>query len=145
MLPGSSIWSRTIYNQPIYALALVTVIEILLGCINLGSTSAFTVFVSVGVVALALAYLIPIALSLFFNRTEVAKARWYRGRLGTVANSISIFWILFQLILFSMPSALPVTAETMNYASVVLVGFLFLCGAWYFVWGKRSKCAPGLL
>ncbi|CAG7561885.1 unnamed protein product [Fusarium equiseti] len=142
MLPGSKVWSRTLYNQPIYALALVTIIELLLGCINLGSTSAFTAFVSVGVVALALAYLIPIALSLSFNRTEVAKARWYRGRLGTVANTISIFWILFQLILFSMPSALPVTPETMNYASVVLVGFLFLCGVWYFVWGKRTFTEP---
>ncbi|KAF9768003.1 hypothetical protein IL306_014759 [Fusarium sp. DS 682] len=139
MLPFSPIWSSTLFNQPIYALALVTVIEICLGCVNLGSTSAFTAFVSVGVVALACAYLIPIAISLAFGRSEVAKAKWHLGPVGTVANAVSVCWILFQLVLFSMPSALPVTAETMNYASVVFVGFLFLCGIWYFVWGKRSK------
>ncbi|RGP72029.1 amino acid transporter [Fusarium longipes] len=142
MLPFSGIWSRTLFNQPIYALALVTVIEICLGCVNLGSTSAFTAFVSVGVVALALAYLIPIATSLTFGRAEVSKAKWHLGALGTVANFISVFWIIFQLILFSMPSDLPVTPETMNYASVVLFGFLFLCGVWYLIWGKRTltKC-----
>ncbi|EMT73602.1 Choline transport protein [Fusarium odoratissimum] len=140
MLPFSQIWSRTLFNQPVYALALVTVIEICLGCVNLGSASAFTAFVSVGVIALACAYLIPIAISLAFGRTEVAKAKWHLGAIGTAANATSVCWILFQLVLFSMPSALPVTAETMNYASVVFVGFLVLCGVWYFAWGKRSKC-----
>ncbi|KAM0545590.1 hypothetical protein ACHAPJ_011290 [Fusarium lateritium] len=138
MLPFSRIWSRTLFNQPVYSLALVTVIELCLGCVNLGSTSAFTAFVSVGVIALACAYLIPIAISLSSGRKEVAKAKWYLGTLGTVANSIAVCWILFQTILFSMPSALPVTAETVNYASVVFVGFLFLCAVWYFAWGKRE-------
>ncbi|WZH43082.1 uncharacterized protein QYS62_004084 [Fusarium acuminatum] len=145
MLPFSRIWQRTLYNQPIYALALVTVIEVCLGCINLGSTSAFTAFVSVGVIALACAYLIPIAISLACGRTEVSKAKWHLGAIGTMSNWVAVFWILFQLILFSMPSALPVTPETMNYASVVFVGFLALCGVWYFAWGKRKPKAEAEL
>ncbi|KAH6981505.1 amino acid/polyamine transporter I [Ilyonectria destructans] len=143
VLPFSRIWSRTIFDQPIYALALVTVLQMLLGCINLGSTSAFTAFVSVGVIALALAYLIPISISLVLGRTEVSKARWTLGRrLGTMANSVAVCWILFQLVLFSMPAALPVTSVSMNYASVVLVGFLFLCAIYYFAWGRKNVQGP---
>lgn len=51
----------------------------LLGLINLGSSSAFLAFVSVGVQALALAYAIPIGVSLFTGRKEVNKARWNLG------------------------------------------------------------------
>lgn len=67
------------FDQPIYSLALVTSLKMLLGCINIGSTSAFTAFVSVGVIALTMAYLIPIAISLALRRQEVSKARWNPG------------------------------------------------------------------
>lgn len=140
MLPFSSILSRTVYNQPTYALAFITVLQMLLGCINIGSTSAFTAFVSVGVTALAMSYLIPISISLMSGRKEVSKARWTVGSwIGTAANIVAIFWILFEMVLFSMPTAIPVTAASMNYSSVVLAGLLFICTIWYFIWGKQSK------
>jgi hypothetical protein len=65
---------------PVNALGLVTIVQMLLGLINLGSTSAFTAFVSVGVQALALAYAIPIAISLLNKRDQVLKAKESRSR-----------------------------------------------------------------
>jgi len=113
----------------------------LLGLINLGSTSAFTAFVSVGVQALALAYAIPIAISLLNKREQVLKARWNLGRiLGPIVNVIALLWITFELVLFSMPTALPVTPTTMNYASVVLVGFGAIAAVWYAVHSRKCKC-----
>lgn len=112
----------------------------LLGLINLGSTSAFTAFVSVGVQALALSYALPIGLSLFSGRKEVNKARWNLGpTIGPIINGISLVWIAFELVLFSMPTALPVTAVTMNYASVVLVGFGTIAAVWYGVHSRKGK------
>lgn len=140
MVPLSRVWKKTLFDQPVYALILVTVLQMLLGCINLGSTSAFTAFISVGVVAVALGYLIPITASFLLGRGEVSKARWTLGpRIGPVANVVAMLWVLFQLVLFSMPTVIPVTAVSMNYASVVLGGFLFLCAVWYFVWGRKRK------
>jgi len=144
-LPLAGLWTRTIADRPIYSLTLVTVIEMLLGLINLGSSSAFTAFASVGVIALAIGYLVPIAISLFTGRKEVAHAKWNVGGLvGTAANIGAVAWILFELVLFSMPTALPVTEVTMNYASVVLVGFACLSGLWYALSGRNSKlqCLP---
>ncbi|THZ93851.1 putative amino acid permease [Aureobasidium pullulans] len=128
---------------PLNAIALVTFIQLLLGLINLGSSSAFTAFVSVGVIALAISYAIPIILSLLQGRLEVNTANWKMGNaVGYAVNIIAVVWIAFELILFSMPGALPVTEVSMNYASVVLVGFLGLAGVFYAVYGRKVYQGP---
>lgn len=140
-IPWSSLWSRIDerHGVPIWALTLTTIVQMLLGLINLGSSSAFLAFVSVGVMALAASYGIPIALSVYYSRREVASARWKMPNgLGWVVNLIALAWIVFEIILFSMPSVLPVTAVGMNYASVVLVGFLFLSGVWYVIHARKG-------
>lgn len=138
-LPLANIWTRTVSDRPVFALALVTIIQMLLGLIDLGSTSAFTAFVSVGVIALSIGYLVPITLSLLAGRREVSYAKWNCGRLfGTMANIGAVSWILFELVLFSMPTALPVTEISMNYASVVLVGLAGLGLAWYLIKGRHG-------
>lgn len=93
-----------------------------------------------GVQALALAYAIPIAVSLLNRREQVLKARWNLGRvIGPVVNGVALAWIAFELVLFSMPTALPVTAVSMNYASVVLVGFGVIAAAWYAVHSRKCE------
>jgi hypothetical protein len=52
---------------------------------------------------------------------------------------VALGWISFEVVLFSMPTALPVTAITMNYASVVLVAFMAMAAAWYFIYAKRGE------
>lgn len=164
-MPGAR-WLGKVNSKlgvPLWSLALVTLVQMLLGLINLGSTSAFTAFVSVGVIALNLSYVIPIATSMAKGRTEVAKARFRCPTpVGWIVNSISVIWIFFELVLFSMvgdnnsvmasldcktdltlpkcqPTALPVTATSMNYASVVLVGLGSIALAWYFIHARRSE------
>ena len=141
-IPLSRLWSRVDkrLGVPIYALALVTVVQMLLGLINLGSTSAFTAFISVGVIALAVSYAIPIGTSLWHKRREVQKARWNCGTLiGPVVNVVALCWISFEVVLFCMPTALPVTRVSMTYASVVFIGFLGISAAWYFIYARSCK------
>ncbi|PMD21675.1 amino acid transporter [Hyaloscypha hepaticicola] len=145
-IPGAKLFAIVSkrLGVPVYALILTTVVQMLLGLINLGSSSAFTAFVSVGVIALAVSYAIPIAISLLWNhRREVSQARWNCGRIiGPIVNVVALGWISFEVVLFSMPTALPVTAITMNYASVVLVGFMAMAAAWYFIYAKRVYKGP---
>jgi amino acid transporter len=142
-IPGAKLFA--IVNKklgvPVWAIALTTVVQMLLGLINLGSSSAFLAFVSVGVMALAISYAIPIAISLLWNRrVEVNQAKWNCGPvIGPIVNVIAITWIAFEVVLFSMPTALPVTSITMNYASVVLVGFMAMAAGWYFIYAKRGE------
>ncbi|KAF4979244.1 hypothetical protein FZEAL_4489 [Fusarium zealandicum] len=144
-LPLSRVWSKVNnrHGTPIYALALTTVIEMLLGLIYLGSTSAFNAFVSVGVIALAVSYGIPILLSMLTRRAGVNTAPWTFGkRAGWVINIIALAWISFELILFSMPPAIPVNAVTMNYAIVVFLGFMTISAVWYVVHARKVYKGP---
>jgi amino acid transporter len=141
-IPLARLWAKVDkrLGVPAWALVLVTVVQMLLGLIILGSTSAFLAFVSVGVQALALSYAIPIAISLWYKRKEVMQARWNCGKIvGPIVNVVALSWIGFELVLFSMPTALPVTEVTMNYASVVLVGFGVIAAIWYAVHSRKCK------
>lgn len=146
-IPGSQLWSRVNkrLGVPVWALGLTTVVQMLLGLINLGSTSAFTAFVSVGVMALAVSYAIPIVVSLLHSRKEVNSARWNVGPVaGVVVNCVAVAWITFEVVLFSMPTVLPVTEVTMNYASVVFVGFGAIAAVWYAVHARKGTSASSL-
>lgn len=133
-------------NIPLNAIVLTTLVQMLLGLINLGSTSAFTAFVSVGVQALAVSYAIPIAISLINGRRDVSTAKWNCGAiLGPIVNVVALVWIAFEVVLFSMPTALPVSLVSMNYASVVLVGFMSLAGLWYFAYAREGMFLFSLL
>lgn len=88
---------------------------------------------------MAASYAIPIAISLFTGRKYVAEAHWrVPSTIGYIVNSIAVVWVLFQLVLFSMPAAIPVTAVSMNYASVVFVGFMFLSIVYYVIWARKG-------
>lgn len=141
-IPGARLFAKVNdkLGVPFWALVLTTVVQMLLGLINLGSSSAFLAFVSVGVMALAVSYAIPIAISLLWDkRHEVNQARWNCGPvIGPIVNIIAIVWITFEVVLFSMPTALPVTVVTMNYASVVFVGFMAISAVWYFAYARRG-------
>ncbi|KAI0402335.1 amino acid/polyamine transporter I [Xylaria palmicola] len=131
------------HGTPIWALALTTVVQMLLGLINLGSSSAFLAFASVGTISLAVSYGIPIAISMTYRRREVQAARWKMpSTIGYVVNVIAVAWVIFELVLFSLPTILPVTAASMNYAIVVFVVFLALSAAWYAIHARKVYQGP---
>lgn len=41
-----------------------------------------------------------------------------------------------------MPSVVPATAESVNYASVVFVGAGLISAAWYWAWGYTNYAGP---
>lgn len=138
---GAAFWARVHprHGTPVRALALTTLVQLLLGLVNLGSSSAFLAFVSVGVVALAVSYGIPIAISLFHRRRDVDGAAWTLGRaVGWAVNVVALLWIAFETVLFSLPTVLPATAASMNYAIVVFFGFMALSAVWYAVYAHKG-------
>lgn len=141
-IPMARLWSKVDarHGTPIWALVLTTVIQMLLGVIYLGSSSAFLAFVSVGVISLAVSYGIPIFISVFHRRKDVNGARWTMGRkVGWVVNIVALAWIMFETVLFSMPTVLPVTASSMNYAIVVFFGFMCISAVWYAVYARKGR------
>ncbi|KAJ6554339.1 amino acid transporter [Mycena capillaripes] len=127
---------------PLNAILLSTVIQLLLGLIYLGSSAAFNAFVGVAVMCLGSSYAMPVAISLSNGRKDMLDSPFRLGRVGTPLNAIAIVWAMFELVLFSMPAVLPTTRITMNYASVVFVGFGLISAVWYLISGRFHYKGP---
>uniref|UniRef100_A0A8H7N8C7 Amino acid permease/ SLC12A domain-containing protein n=1 Tax=Bionectria ochroleuca TaxID=29856 RepID=A0A8H7N8C7_BIOOC len=143
-IPGSAWWR--IVNEslqiPFNAMMLSMIVQLVLGAIYFGSATAFNSFSSAGVICLTISYATPIMVSMLRGRKDVKHGAFYLGRWGTFCNAVSLCWSFLVVPLFCMPAGIPVTAETVNYASVVFVGFIIFATAWYFAWGKTNYGGP---
>ncbi|RDB17717.1 Choline transport protein [Hypsizygus marmoreus] len=139
---SSTTSSSTSTAVPLNAHLLSTAMQLLLGLIYLGSSAAFNAFVGVAVICLSASYAMPIALSLAGGRSEMGDAPYKLGRWGKPLNAWAVAWVIFEIVLFSMPAVVPVTQVTMNYASVVFVGFGVISGVWYLIDGRHHYAGP---
>lgn len=74
--------------------------------------------------ALDISYIIPIALRRIYQRhpeVQFKPGPFYLGDglLGWMVNLNCIVWTIFVSVIFSLPTTLPVTKDTMNYAAVI--------------------------
>ncbi|KAK5133367.1 hypothetical protein LTR08_007801 [Meristemomyces frigidus] len=146
-IPGSR-WIGTTNERlgiPLWGLVLSTVVDCLLGMIYFGSTAAFNSFTGVATICLSCGYGLPILVSVLRGRKMVKHSTFSLGRFGFVINGICICWIMLAIVLFCMPVSLPVTARSMNYASVVFAGFASISIAWYFIRGRKDFTGPPVM
>jgi amino acid transporter len=138
----------------------------LLGLIYFGSTAAFNSFTGVATICLSCGYGLPILVSVLRRRELLRGSTFSLGRFGYTINIVCLVWIVLAVVLFCMPvryvvdpqnltnrssavnkltqqnHSLPVTAETMNYASVVFAGFASISLGWYFISGRKHFRGP---
>jgi amino acid transporter len=146
-IPGSKLWCRvnTRFNVPLWGIILSTLVDCVLGLIYFGSTAAFNAFTGVATICLSTSYGIPILVSLIRGRQAVKHSTFSLGRFGFFINVATICWICLAVVLFCMPVAIPVTATSMNYASVVFAAFSTVAVVWYFVSARKSFKGPPVL
>jgi len=133
-------------QTPINAVWLTTIVSILPGLLDLASPLAANAIFAATAVALDLSYIIPIFLRRYYrNHPEVTfkPGPFYMPRmLGWIANIMCISWTLFVSVILSFPTIKPVTAQTMNYASVITAGVIILAMIWYWIGGRLHYHGP---
>src|ERR1700738_2768332 len=97
------------FDVPLNGLYLSTVICCLLGIIYFGSTAAFNAFTGVATLCLSASYGLPVLILLLRNRAVVKNAPFSLGKFGLVVNIVTICWIALAIVIFCMPTAIPVT------------------------------------
>jgi amino acid transporter len=127
---------------PLWGLVLSTVVDCLLGLIYFGSTAAFNSFTGCATICLSCSYGIPILVSVLRGRKAVKHSTFSLGKFGFIINYITVIWIVLAILLFSMPVSIPVTAQSMNYASVVFMGFAVISVLWYAISGRKNFNGP---
>jgi amino acid transporter len=146
-IPGHRLWARvdTRLDMPLWALALSTIVDCVLGCIYFGSSAAFNSFTGVATICLSTSYGVPVLVSLVQRRRHVRNSPYPLGRFGAFINVICVVWICLAVVIFCMPVSLPVDASTMNYASVVFAGFATIAIVWYFAYARKNFKGPPVI
>lgn len=131
-------WNRCPNRAVVLNLCIVTCLSL----INIGSTTAFNSLLSLTTIAIYISYGIPIFLIFlrrFSSTNPIIFGPWNLGAHGLWINGIAVLFCIFLVIFLPFPPILPVTAQNMNYASVMLVGVMALAMLQYFVFGGRKK------
>lgn len=137
-LPGSRYWAkinpRT--GQPTNAHYMSCAWCAVIGCIYMGSTTAYNAIVIGCIVFLLLSYAVPVVFLLLKGRDNIYHGPFWMGKIGLVSNYVVLFWAAFATIFYSLPEVMPVTAGNMNYVSVVIVIYLAYCVIYWYARGR---------
>lgn len=130
---------------PIYSVVLVTILQMLLGFIYIGNTTAFNAILSMAIIGMYSSYIVPIAYMLF-GRKNIKPSDFGPFKLGPtvgpVLNVISLIWMVVVIIFSTFPSAMPVTPQNMNYSIVVMAGWLLFGIVYYISYGRKKFEVP---
>lgn len=112
--------------------------------IQLGSTLAFNIIVSLSLLGLLSTYMISIGCVLLkrIKGEPLPPARWSLGRYGIAINGFAFVYSGFIIVFSCFPTYLPVTLGTANWAPLVWVAVMTLSAVVYVVHGKRHYTAP---
>lgn len=129
------------FDCPINTVWLSVVLAFLLALPSLGSSVAFTAATSIATIGLYISYGMPIFLSVVWD------GRFKKGPFRLHGFSIPIriascLWIIVITVFFCLPTATPITRETLNYTPVVLgvlVSWIILS---WILWARRSFHGP---
>lgn len=133
---------------PIFALIFNYAIMFIIGCIYLGSTSAFNAFIGTGLILQQITYAFPAALLMYRGRSSIwlPQTRYFKlpSVLGWIANMVTVFVAVFVLIFYTFPVAMPVTGTNMNYASVVIGVMALFAALNWFLHARKHYHGPRL-
>ncbi|KAH6693559.1 choline transport protein [Plectosphaerella plurivora] len=134
------------HHIPIRAVVLVTVLQMLLGLIYIGNTTAFNAILSMAIIGMYLSYALPIGYMLFRGRRVLSAGDYGKFKLGKVVgpvmNVVSLVWMTIVVIFSTFPTMMPVSAQTMNYSIVVLAGWIVFGVVYYFTFGRSKYEVP---
>ncbi|KAJ4179588.1 hypothetical protein NW755_012313 [Fusarium falciforme] len=145
-LPLSATFARVHrgLGLPLPAIFLTAIVDILLGCLFLGSTSAFNAVASASIVALGVSYAIPIVILCLRGRRILPEDRIFKlpNTVGWVLNLISIAFLTLTTVLFVFPPALPVSAASMNYCIAAFAVIILISTFQWIVDGRKNFNGP---
>jgi amino acid transporter len=131
------------FSSPIRTVWLAAFLAFCLSLPSLGSSVAFAAATSIATIGLYISYGIPILIGLiYFRDFNARKGPFNLGVFSRPVALVAVGWICFISIIFCLPTANPVTSQTLNY-TVVAVGIIaiFSLTAWV-TWAHRWFVGP---
>ncbi|KAK7408791.1 hypothetical protein QQX98_009035 [Neonectria punicea] len=134
------------HQIPIRAVVLITVLQMVLGFIYIGNTTAFNAILSMAIIGMYASYMLPIIYMLVSGRKNLTPSGYGPFKLGPVLgptlNVVSLIWIVVVMLFSTFPSAMPVTPQNMNYSSVFMAAWILFGTVYYLMYAKNKFEVP---
>ncbi|OJJ36973.1 hypothetical protein ASPWEDRAFT_58694 [Aspergillus wentii DTO 134E9] len=105
-------------DVPVWALIFNYAIMFIIGCVYLGSSSAFNAFIGTGLVLQHISYAFPAILLMYRGRSRkwLPESASFRlpGWLGWVVNIVTVCFAVLVLVFYDFPTVIPVTGSNMS-------------------------------
>ncbi|KAK3934766.1 amino-acid permease BAT1 [Diplogelasinospora grovesii] len=131
------------FRSPIRAVWLAATLSFILALPSLGSSVAFAAATSIATIGLYISYGLPILIGLIWHRSfTVMKGPFNLKGFSRPIAAVACAWIACITVVFCLPTANPVTSETLNY-TVVAVGIIGVGAILSWVlWARRWFTGP---
>ena len=114
-----------------------------LGCIYVGSTTAFNAFVGSFILLSTASYTAAILPNLLTRRKNITFGPFHmKGALGFVVNFISCAYMMVWFVIYCFPYYLPTSAGTMNYSCVIWGGLTIFVALWWLLHARKGYVGP---
>ncbi len=132
-------------NTPLRCNILCAIITTLVGCIYVGSETAFNAFISSFVILTTVSYGIPVAANMATGRKLAVPGPFNMGKFGWFVNVVTVLYICVSVVFFVMPFSLPVHAADMNYTVLVLGAFVIFITIWWLAYARKNYTGPSYI
>lgn len=140
-LPSWLKWNHPTTKLPLRTIWLSVLVCSLLQLTALGSPIVLYAFNSVCTIGFNTAYVIPILVKLTLGKDKFKQGEFNLGRFSTPIGWVAVAWVAFLFVLLCFPTAMPVTAENANYASLMIGAVVIAAGvAW--IWVRKWFVGP---
>lgn len=130
-------------NMPMIPTVATAVLVTILGCIYVGSTTAFNAFIGSTILFFSSSYIATILPHLLRGRKGIVYGPFrMKGWVGFVVNGLSCAYLAAFFVIYSFPYYLPTDAQSMNYACLIWGGLTILVGLWWFFRARKGYEGP---
>lgn len=136
---------NTRLGVPVWALLFNAFVVFVMGCIYLGSQTAFNAIIGTCMILMHTSIAFPILFLMLSGRSErflPRKGSWNMGVFGWVFNFFAVIWAPIVAIFYCFPTTNPTTSGMMNYASAVLGVFALCAVVNWFVYANKRYSGP---
>ncbi|KAK4553243.1 hypothetical protein LTR86_009773 [Recurvomyces mirabilis] len=132
---------------PVNAVIMTSSVCLLINLIPIGSTTAFYALTSLSTLALYFSYCVPATLILIrklennfpaYGPWKIAGPYWW----GLMVNIFAFAWGWYCVFCLCMPTFMPATAATLNWAGPILAAVIVIAITQWFISGRRNFVLP---
>ncbi|GFH16610.1 amino acid carrier 3, partial [Haematococcus lacustris] len=133
-VPGSALWVKLDSSAcPVAAIWGAAIFAFILAIPSVWNELAFTAIISLSTIALNIAYVLPTLARITVGRHRFKPGPWHLGNWVYPIGTIATIYMVFIVVVFSLPTEYPVDPnKNLNYAGVTLGATLAVSLIYYF-------------